>query len=78
MLVNSPCLFGPDSLADELWQNILCQLCLTDVLNCARVDKRLQCVSYNDSIWRCLHMTEFEESCCPRAGQTCRDAFKQR
>lgn len=23
-------------------------------------------------------MTEFEESCCPRAGQTCRDAFKQR
>lgn len=78
MLVNEAIRFGPDSLADELWQKILCQVCLTDVLNCARVDKRLRSLSHNDSVWRCLYLKEFDASCCPRVGQTCRDAFQER
>ena len=73
MLVN-----GLDSLADELWQNVLGQLCLTDLLNCCRTNKRLHSVSQNDSIWSSLYETEFGVRCCPRAEQTCRDAFRER
>ena len=69
---------GPDSLADELWQNILSQLCLVDLLNCSRVNKRLRNVSQNDSLWCLLYETEFSVRCCPRVEQTCRDAFRDR
>ena len=69
---------GPDSLADELWQHILSQLCLVDLSNCARVTKRLRNVSQSDSIWNTLYETEFNVRCCPRVDQTCKDAFRER
>lgn len=69
---------GPDSLADELWQNILSKLCLIDLLNCSRVNKRLQSVSQNDSIWSELYEAEFGVRCCPQVEQTCKDAFRER
>lgn len=69
---------GPDSLADELWQNIFSQLCLTDLLNCSRIDKRWHTVSQNDSIWSLLYEREFGVRCCPQVEQTCRDAFRER
>ena len=73
MLVN-----GPDSLADELWQNILSQLCFIDLLNCSRINKRLHNVSQNDSIWSSLFEAEFGVRCCPRVEQTGREAFRER
>ena len=69
---------GPDSLADELWQNILSQLCFIDLLNCSRINKRLHHVSQNDSIWSSLFEAEFGVRCCPRVEQTSREAFRER
>lgn len=69
---------GPESLADELWQHILNQLCLVDLSNCARATKRLRNVSQTDSIWSTLYETEFNVRCCPRVDQTCKDAFRER
>lgn len=67
-----------DSLADDLWQHILSQLCLIDVSNCARVTKRLRNVSQSDSIWSTLYEKEFNVRCCPRVHQTYKDAFRER
>lgn len=69
---------GPDFLADELWQHILGQLCLVDLSNCARVNKRLRNVSQSDSIWSTLYEAEFNLRCCPRVDQACKDAFRER
>ena len=50
---------GPDALADELWQNILCHLSLTEVLNSSRVCKRWHSISQHDAVWQCLYASEF-------------------
>ena len=79
-LPHQPCMLqtGPDCLADELWQNILGQLCLVDVLNCGRVNKRLHSVSQHDTVWRCLCHSEFDLTKHPEVGCSWKDAFRHR
>ena len=69
---------GPDSLADELWQNILCQLSLVDVLNCSRVNKRFHSVSQHDTVWTCLYLDEFDSTGHPQLSLSWKDIFRER
>lgn len=69
---------GPDSLADELWQNVLCQLSLVDVLNCSRVNKRLHSISRHDTVWTCLYLSEFDSTGHPQLNLSWKDTFRER
>lgn len=71
-------LTGPDSLADELWHNILCQLNLVDLLNCSRVNKRLHSVSQHDTVWSCLFHNEFDPTGHRQPDLSWKDAFQDR
>ena len=69
---------GADTLADELWQNVLCHLSLFDVLNCSRVNQRLHGVSQHDIVWKSLYQYEFDLVGQPQLGQSWKDAFCNR